>query len=174
MALLELMKQRHSVRSFKEDPISKSDLEQILEAGRVAPTAANKQTQRILVVNTKNGLEKIGESARTYNPPLIMILCSETAESWVNPHDGRDMNDIDLSIVSTHMMLMAKELGIDSLWVNWFDPEALYTQFDIPRKYKIINLLELGYSQKPPLSEIRHEKTRKPLKDTVFYNTFGK
>lgn len=172
MDLLHLMKSRYSVRDYKSKKVEDEKLKLILEAGRIAPTAANKQTQRILVLDTKLGFDKIGKSTKTNNAPLIMIVCSQTEQSWVNPHDGRVMDDTDCSIVSTHMMLMAKEQGIDSLWINWFDPEVLYTEFNIPRNYKICNILEFGYSNTEPLEVDRHEKTRKPLVDTVFYNNF--
>lgn len=172
MELLQLMKSRYSVRDYKSTKIEKDKLDIILEAGRVAPTGANRQTHKILIIDTKTGIEKISKSARTNNAPLIMIICSERDKSWVNPYDGRDMNDTDCSIVTTHMMLMAKSLGVDSLWINWFDPEVLYKEFNIPREYKITNLLELGYSNVDPLSADRHDTTRKPLVDTVFYNNF--
>ena len=170
--MLELMKSRYSARSYKSEKIEREKLEKILEAGRVAPTAANKQTQKILIVQSKEGLEIIEKSTRSYAPPLVMIICSESANSWKSPYDGKDMNDIDCSIVSTHMMLMAKSLGIDSLWINRFDPDILTKEFNIPKGYEIVNLLVLGYADKEPLSPQRHEKTRKPLSETIFYEKF--
>ncbi|MGL1893915.1 MAG: nitroreductase family protein [Spirochaetaceae bacterium] len=169
MELLKLMKSRYSARKYKDTEIKKEDLDYILEAGRVAPTAANRQTQRIFVIQSKAGIESIALSARTNNAPLIMIVCSYTPDSWINPFDNRDMNDIDCSIVSTHMILMAKNLGIDSLWLNWFDPEVLYEEFDIPKNYKIVNLLEFGYSAKNPTSPNRHDSERLSLEETVIF-----
>ncbi len=172
MDLLHLMKSRYSVRDYKPTKVEDEKLKLILEAGRVAPTAANRQTHRILVIDSKEGIDKIGKSTKTNNAPLIMLVCSQTDQSWVNPYDKRVMDDTDCSIVSTHMMLMAKNLGIDSIWINWFDPEILYTEFNIPREYKICNILEFGYSNTEPLEANRHDKTRKPIVDTVFYKNF--
>lgn len=173
MELLNLMKSRYSARSYDSKTITKKDLETILEAGRVAPTAANRQTQKILVVDTKEGIEKIGKSTSTNNSPLIMLVCSKTSDSWVNPYDGRDMNDIDCSIISTHMMLMAKKLGIDSLWINWFDPNVLHNEFNIPKDYKIVNIMQFGYSDVAPQPVDRHTRLRKPITETVCFNNFN-
>lgn len=173
MTLLNIMKERYSARSYSSKKVDKEILDKILEAGRVAPTAANKQTQRILVIESEEGLNKIAKACRAYNPPLILIVCSDTTQSWTNQHDGKTMNDIDCSIVSTHMMLEAKALGVDSLWLNWFDPKVIYKEFNIPREYEIVNLLALGYADMEPASPNRHSQTRKPISETVYYEKFN-
>lgn len=173
MNLLQLMKERYSCRNYSDREIDKETLDYILEAGRVAPTGANKQPQRILVVNNRNDINNLNKAVNTHNPTTMLIVCSDTRESWVNPYDGHDMNDIDCSIVSTHMMLAAKDRGIDSVWLNWFDPEIIYKELDIPREYKIVNLLSLGYANKEPKPSDRHESQRKPYSETIFYNRFN-
>lgn len=173
MTLLNLMKERYSARSYSSKKIDKEILDKILEAGRVAPTAANKQTQRILVIESEEGLKKIAKACKPYNPPLILLICSDTSQSWTNKYDGKKMNDIDCSIVSTHMMLEARALGVDSLWINWLDPEVIYKEFNIPDDFEIINILALGYSDKEPASPDRHSETRKPISETVFYEDFN-
>lgn len=172
MELLDLMKSRYSARNYKKTKIEKEKLDLILEAGRVAPTAANKQTQRVLVIESEEGLEKVAKATRSFNPPMVLMVCSEKEGSWKSPFDNREMNDIDCAIVSTHMMLMAKSLGIDSVWINWFDPKVLNSEFNIPKGYEIINLLVLGYSDGNVLAKDRHKETRKQLSETVFFEKF--
>ncbi len=172
MNVLQLMKERYSAKSYTENKVEKDKLDYILEAARVAPAAANRQTHRILVVESKEGLEKLNKATRTHNPPMILIVCSEKKDSWINPYDKHVMNDIDCSIVSTHMMLAARDVGVDSVWLNWFDPEVLYNEFNIPRDYEIVNLLCLGYADKEAPSSERHIKTRKEITETVFYEKF--
>ncbi len=172
MELLDLMKSRYSARSYASTKIKKEKLELILEAGRVAPTGANRQTQRILVIESEAGLEKVAKATRSFNPPMVLMVMSEVKDTWKSPYDGKEMNDIDCSIVSTHMMLMAKSLGIDSVWLNWFDPKVLRSEFNIPDGFEINNLLVLGYSDKEPLDKDRHNETRKQLSETVFYEKF--
>ncbi len=82
------------------------------------------------------------------------------------------MNDIDCSIASTHMMLAAREQNVDSVWLNWFDTTIIRKEFNIPEHYKIVNLLALGYSDRDAPSPDRHERTRKPIDQTVFYDSF--
>ncbi len=172
MTILPLLKERYSARSYSSKKIEKETLMSILEAGRVAPTAANRQTHRILVVESKEGLEKASKASRIYNPSTLLIICSETEKSWISPYDGKTMNDIDCAIVSSHIMLEAKALGVDSLWINWFDPEVLSREFNIPDGYEIVNLLALGYSDKQPLSADRHNETRKSIVETVFFENY--
>ena len=132
MSFLELAKKRYSVRSYKEAPVEREKLDQILGAGRVAPTGANKQPQRLIVVQSKEGLEKGGQS-RTF---LWRAVCHHRmqryGETWKRPYDGKKLTDIDASIVTDHMMMQATELGLGTLWICWFDPGVLRAEFDIP------------------------------------------
>lgn len=172
MDILQLMKERYSAKSYSDKPVEKEKLDYILEAGRVAPSAVLRQNHRILVVESKEGLTKLAHSCRTHNPPLILIVCCEFQNSWVNPYDNHDMTDIDCAIVSTHMMLAARAQGVDSVWLNWFDTEKIMHDFSIPKEYCIVNLLALGYADKPAPSPDRHQRTRKPIEQTVFYENF--
>lgn len=171
MGFLELAKKRYSVRKYKDIPVEPEKLEQILEAGRVAPTGANKQPQRLIVVQSKEGLEKLGKAARFYGAPCVVIVCSDAGETWERPYDGKKLTDIDASIVTDHMMLQATELGLGTLWICWFDPKVLRAEFDIPDQLEIVNLLAIGYADGEPQSPDRHEKMRKPLGGTVFRET---
>lgn len=174
MDFLEIAKKRYSVRNYKDIPIEENKLEQILEAGRVAPTGKNNQPQRLIVVKSPKGLEKIGKAARVYGAPCVIIVCSDTAETWERPFDGKKLTDIDASIVTDHMMLQATELGLGTLWICWFDPDVLRTEFEIPENLEIVSLLAVGYADGKPQSPDRHEKMRKPLGETVFYENLNR
>ncbi len=172
MDLLQLAKKRYSAKSYSQKKLEKEKLQIILEAGRVAPSAVLKQTHRILVVESDEGLSNLNKVCRTHNPPTMLVVCSETENSWINPYDGHDMNDIDCSITVTHMMLAAESLGVNSVWLNWFDTDVMRKYFNIPDKYSVICMLALGYSDKAAPSPERHSRTRKPLEETVFYESF--
>ena len=169
MEFLDIAKQRYSVRKYKDAPVEREKLDKILEAGRVAPTGKNAQPQRLIVVQGKEGLEKVAKAARFYGAPCVIIVCSDKDETWVRPYDGKKLTDIDASIVTDHMMLQATELGLGTLWVCWFDPEVLRREFVIPEHLEIVNLLVIGYADGEPASPQRHEKLRKPLGETVFF-----
>ncbi len=169
MDFLELAKKRYSVRQYKPEKVEKEKLDKILEAGRVAPTGANRQPQRIIVVESAEGLEKAGRAAKIFGAPLIFIICADTSETWVRPFDGKKLTDIDASIVTDHMMLEAASLGLGSVWICRFEPEILRKEFDIPKEFEPVNILAVGYAEGDPSSPDRHAAARKPLSGTVFF-----
>ena len=97
MNFLDIAKTRYSVRSYKDKRVEKEKLEQILEAAHVAPTAANLQPVRLLVVQEKEGLDKISEAANIYSAPLAIIVCSDHSIAWKRPFDNKQTTDIDAS-----------------------------------------------------------------------------
>ncbi|MCR3923500.1 MAG: nitroreductase family protein [Firmicutes bacterium] len=172
MKFLELAKKRCSVRKYEDKPVEQEKLERILEAARVAPTAANRQPHRILVVKTADGLAKLKKAGNVYEAPLAFVICADHATSWKRPIDGKDVADIDATIVTTHMMLEAADLGLDSIWVCFFDPATIKNEFALPEGVEPINILGIGYVAGDVKAPERHEVDRKPLAETVYYETF--
>lgn len=120
MAFMDLAKSRYSVRKFSDKPIEKEKLDAILEAGRIAPTGHNYQPYRVYVLQSAEALEKIrGLTRCAFNAPVVLMVTVRKDEEWVNPfeHSIR-AGEQDASIVATHMMLEAWDLGIGSCWVN--------------------------------------------------------
>lgn len=169
MGFLELAKKRYSVRDFKPQSVEKEKLLTILEAGRVAPTGANLQPQKFIVVQEAEGLEKIGKAARIYGAPLAIIICGDHQKAWKRPFDGKNIVDIDASIVTDHMMLQATELGLGSVWICYFKPDVIKAEFDLPDHLEPINILAIGYANGEPASPNRHDKTRNSLSEMVAY-----
>lgn len=173
MEFLELAKKRYSVRSFTDQQIEEEKLAKILEAGRVAPTAANCQPQRILVVRDKDRLTALQKAANTYGAPLILVVCADKTQAWVRPFDKKNCSDIDASIVTDHMMMEATELGLGSVWICYFKPDIVKELFNIPDSLEPVNILAVGYADCKALSPDRHSQTRKPIGDITFYDTFS-
>lgn len=158
MAFIDLARERYSERYFADTPIEQEKLELIMEAGRVAPTARNLQPERIIVVRSPEGLGKIDKATKCrFGAPCVMILAYDLSVASRNP-DVVDFGVIDTSIVATHMMLQAQELGIHTCWVGLIDPPELRRQFHIPKKYRIISVMPMGYpsdaSQPGPMHEV--------------------
>ena len=172
MAFMTLAKKRCSVRSFRPQPVEQEKLDIILEAGRIAPTAANRQPQRILVIRSESGLEKLKASARVYGAPLALVVCASHTDSWKRSFDGKDAADIDATIVTTHMMLAAADLGLDSIWVCHFDPDGVRADFGLPADIEPINILGIGYAEGPVKSPDRHDTDRKPRNELVVMEHF--
>lgn len=115
MKFSELAAQRYSVRRFDSRPVEQDVLDQILETGRLAPTAKNLQPQRIYVVRSEALLAKLRAiTTMTFDAPQVLIICADPSEAWVNPFNGRSSAEMDASIVAAHMMLQMQELGIGS------------------------------------------------------------
>ncbi len=171
MSFLKLAKERYSVRNYEAKKVSEETLRRILEAGRVAPTAANIQPQRIIVVQSEEGFEKLRKGTNIFNAPIVLIVCGDKKNVWIRPQDGKDMVDIDASIVSTHMMMQAQDEGLGSLYITWFDKVIIKKEFNLPEHIMPVNLLLIGYPEDQKPSADRHEKQRKKLEDTVFFET---
>lgn len=173
MNFLDNAKKRYSVRSYKSQKVEQEKLDLILEAARVAPTAANLQPVRLIVVQEKEGLAKIEKAANIYNAPLAVIVCADHSTAWTRPFDKKQTGDIDASIVTDHMMLQASELGLGTVWVCYFKPDILSQEFNLPANLEPINILVIGYADEEPADPDRHGKTRIPLDTLVAYEKFS-
>ncbi len=111
MDFLALAKRRYACRQYSDRKVEPEKLQRILEAGRVAPTGANRQPQRLVVVQSKEGMERLARCTRDFGAPLAIIVCADTDEVWTRKYDGKKIGDIDASIVTDHMMLCAASLG---------------------------------------------------------------
>ena len=125
MEFFELAKKRYSVRSFLEREVESEKEGKILQTARIAPTAHNNQPYKILVIKSKEGLEKLKKAGNVYGAPLAFVICADRSEAWERPFDGKRSTDIDSSIVTTYMMMEATDLDLGSIWVCFFDPEVL-------------------------------------------------
>ncbi|MBD5159010.1 MAG: nitroreductase [Ruminococcus sp.] len=165
MEFSELITRRHSVRTYLSDKVEPEKRNAILEAGRIAPTAANLQPIKVLVVEEETNLVKLGKAANIYGAPLAFIVCADHTTAWQRPFDQKKTTDIDASIITDHMMLQAEELCLGSVWICYFKPDVLKTEFNIPDNLEVINILAVGYSgeTKSP------DKIRKGMEQFAFF-----
>lgn len=172
MDFLALAKKRYACRKYKDTKVEPEKLARILEAGRVAPTGANRQPQRLVVVQSAEGMERLARCTRDFGAPLAIVVCADTDEAWTRKYDGKRIGDIDASIVTDHLMLAASAEGLDTLWICMFKPEAVREEFGLPAHVEPVNILLVGYGDGEPASPERHSETRKPLAETVFWEHF--
>lgn len=169
MKFIEIAKKRYSVRNYKDQKVEEEKLQKILEAAHVAPTAANLQPVRLLVVQSTEGLAKIGKGANLYGAPLAIIVCADHGKAWVRPFDEKQTTDIDASILTDHMMLQATELGLGSVWICYFNPDVISMELGLPDNLEPVNILAVGYSDGEEANPERHLQTRIPLEELVSY-----
>lgn len=172
MGFLQLAEKRYSVRRFDSKPVEQEKIEAILRAGQVAPTACNLQPQKVLVIQSDDSLAKLRKCTGShFNAPLAILTCYDKDLCWKRSYDGKSSGDIDASIVTTHMMLEAADLGIGSTWVMHFIPEAVREEFRLPENYEPVSILVMGYPAEDSKPAPAHTNI-KPLPETVSYDEF--
>jgi nitroreductase len=172
MDFIDLARKRASVRAYTTQAVEAEKLEQILEAGRIAPTAANIQPQRFLVIQDSAGMAKLATACRPHGAPAAIVVLGDRKNVWVRPFDQKDMVDIDTSIACDHMMLAATDLGLGTCWLTYFDPVAIRRAFNIPEGLVPVHVLVLGYAKGPSASPERHATERKPLAELVTWGSY--
>ena len=173
MDFLQLAKERrYSVRKFKDTPVEKEKLDLILEAGRVAPTACNYQPQRILVIQDPSALEKLRQCTVWYfGAPVVLLVCYDKTTCWKDATNDAIGGGVDVSIVATHMMLQAAELGLATTWVGGFHHQKARELFAIPDYLVPVALLPIGYAAEDVEPHPWHFK-RFDIGNSVFYDSF--
>lgn len=174
MNFIELAKKRFSVRSYKDVPVEEEKLIQVLEAGRLAPSACNYQPVHFVVVRDEMQKEEV---CSTYSgswlkeAPVIIVACGDYGLSWRRSIDDKDHCDIDVAIAVDHMTLAAAEIGLGTCWVCAFDAEKCGEIIHLPDRLKAVALIPLGYPDVEP-DVNRHDKDRRDLEDMVHWNRF--
>lgn len=166
MEISRLIRQRYSVRAYKPDPVEDDKLQKVLEAARLAPTAANRQPFQLIVIHTQ-GRQK--ELQRVYNrdwfvqAPLVICAVGLHDKAWVR-YDQTRYTAVDVAIAMDHLILTATDLGLGTCWIAAFNPEAAREVLELPQNVEPIIFTPLGYPADEP-----KEKERKPLSDLIRY-----
>jgi nitroreductase len=163
---LELVRARYSVRAYEPTPVEEEKLQQVLEAARLAPTAANRQPFRLIVITTEGReaeLQRIYPASWLTQAPLIICACAVPDEGWVRV-DGKSYVDVDVTIAMDHLILAARSLDLGTCWIAAFDPAVARQVLGLPDGVEPVAFTPLGYPADQPGS-----KTRKPLSELVRY-----
>ena len=164
MDFLELARRRVSVRGYKPDPVTMEQLAGVLEAARLAPTAANRQPWTLLVVRDPKRREALAQAyPRDWlrQAPLILALCVNPEAAWRRV-DAKNYADVDGAIVMDHLTLAAADLGLGTCWIGAFDPAVVRAALELPAGIEPLALTPLGHS-----ADAGRPKQRKPLTDLI-------
>ncbi len=169
MEFSKVIKERYACKKFDGRKVERKQLSEILEAGRLAPTAKNLQEQRIYVIQSEEGLAKIDKvTPCRYGSATVLAVAFDKSNVFVYPGEKRNSGVEDATIVATHMMLAAKNAGIESCWINFFDPESAAKELNLPENEELLMLLDLGYATEEAKPLALHNQ-RKELSETVVY-----
>jgi len=169
MELYEAIRNRYSVRSYKDIAVEEDKLQRVLEAGRTAPSAKNLQDWKFIVVRDA---ERRGQLAAAADQPFVgeapVVIAVVTPDSERKMYCDVPMGPVDCAIAIDHMTLAAVAEGLGTCWIGHFDQDACCRILDVPPAAKVIELLPLGYP-----ADNMSEKKRKPLNEVVCYETYS-
>lgn len=183
MTLSDLVQNRQSVRKFDSHPIEKHLLLQCVEAARLAPSAENAQPWRFIILNDPEVLAKFAQDAFSgvyaatrwaSKAPVLVLICAEL--DFLANRLGKTITGIpyyllDLGIAGEHFILQAQELGLGTCWIGWFDPRRAQKSLQLPRAWRPVAVLAVGY----PAKELSpRPKKRLPLEQICFFNGIKK
>ena len=169
----QLVKSRRSIRKFQDKRVEREKIQECVEAARLAPSAENVQPWRFLIVDDEEIKTRLGKLAfhGIYSPtkwavnaPAIVILLAKLdilANRIGKQIQGTNYYLIDIGIAGEHFVLQAQELGLGTCWIGWFNERGVRKALKIPKKYKIVQLMVLGYPLKTDLKiKNKFEKCR--------------
>lgn len=177
----ELVRSRRSVRRYLDRPVEREKVVACLEAARLAPSAENVQPWRFLVIDDPAVKERFAATVfkgiysfsrfAAKAPVLILVLARPDvlANRLGRQIQGVAFYLIDIGIAGEHLALQAEELGLGACWMGWFNIRGARRFFRVPRKYKIVCLMALGY----PEAKASREKRRKSLAEIAWFNRLG-
>jgi len=167
MEYSELIAARYSVRAYRPDPVEDEKLQAVLEAARLAPTAANRQPFQLVVMRTAGREEEIGRIYRKpwfVQAPIVIGVCAISSLAWVRESDRFNARIIDAAIVADHLILEATNQGLGTCWIAAFNVEAARSVMQLPDEAEPVIFTPLGYPADQP-----GPKIRKPLNELVRY-----
>ena len=169
MEFKEVISKRYSCKKYSDRQVEEEKIQAILEAGRLAPTAKNLQEQHVYVIRKKEILEKIDTlTPCRYGAPTMLAVAFNKKNVFTYPGGKRDSGVEDASIVATHLILAAANEGVDSCWLNFFDPDKVAEALGLPEDEELLMLMDLGYAAEGA-GPLPNHGSRKALEETVTY-----
>jgi nitroreductase len=170
-AVLSLLKGRRSIRRYRPDPVPDEMIEQLLEAGRWAPSASNRQPWQFIVVRDEAILKQVAQQAAIYflrwahveEAPLLIVLCGDARNRIY-----RQFLHEDVGLAGSQIMVQAHALGLGTCWIGGLDRKAIADILKVPEHLEIVGLLTVGFPDEEP-----EPPARKPLADIVHYDVHG-
>lgn len=180
---MQLVRDRRSVRTFDtERPVPEDVLNSMLEAARLAPSSNNTQPWHFVVVRDPEALRRLATAAPAgtsinrwmKTAPAVIVCCGQPnllAHTAMGQLVDKNWFIMDIAIAVEHMVLAAREQGVGTCWVGWYDERKVRQIIRAPRAARIAALLPVGY---PKADKWPPAKKRRPLADIVSWDHFGK
>ena len=175
MDIFQVFRDRRSIRKYRDTPVERGKIEQVLDAARLAPSWKNMQCWRFLVLTDAERRAGVLEAFPDDNPgkkaiaaaPVLIVVCGNPAESDVE--NGIPYFVADVAIAFEHLCLAAHALGLGTCWMGWYDEGRIRRALGIPEEIRIVGITPLGYPDQEP-----KPRPRKHLSEITFYNHWSK
>lgn len=163
---------RRSIRSYNPQPLDREVLHGILDLARLAPSAANRQPWRFLLLSSREWLDKVHASyPRSWfmEAPHVLVVKGSIDQSWERSYDGYRSLETDLAIVMDHLVLSAWSKGVGTCWIANFEPDVLQRNLGLGPEERVFAMTPLGFpAEGHEALALDVEKVRKPLESMLF------
>ncbi len=148
MEFIDVIRTRNSVREYSQRPVEEEKITYVLEAARLAPSTANKQCWRFIVVKKKDIIDQIARTSLINRwlktAPAVIVCCADPTESVTN--NSLDYYPVDTAIATEHLILAATDVGLGTCWIAGFQEDKVKELLEIPKRIRIIALTPIGYA----------------------------
>ena len=168
MELMDVIRKRRSVRKYKSDPVPDEDIQYVLEAARLAPSWANNQCWKFVVVKDEEVKEELAKAGNEWiaQAPVIITACADPDKPGTKGDQPYYL--VDIGIAMEHLILAATERGLGTCWVGWFDEKQAKKVLDVPENIRVVASTPLGYPDEEPAP-----RTRKTLEEITSYDKYA-
>ena len=167
MEFNDVINERYSVRGYLDREVEKEKLEYVLKAATIAPTGVNNQPFKVYVIDTKNHKEELSAiyGAKWFvEAPYVLAVVALKDKAWTRPWDGKNIADIDATIVMDHIILAATDVGLGTCYIGAFKKYEAHKFLNLDENEEVVLFTPLGYGNAEP-----RETPRKELDEFVVY-----
>ena len=176
--VIKALLERRSCKKYKADPVPQELIEQVIEAGLYAASGMGKQSPIVVAVTDKKLRDRLSEvnaeirgnagQDMFYGAPVVLAVAHDKENVFEYPGGAYNSGAEDAAIVATHLVLAAKSVGLDTCWLNFFDPDKAKELLQLPKNEELTILIDVGYPDAAAKPLPNHD-SRKPLSETVTY-----
>jgi nitroreductase len=171
MSILEIIKERRSVRRYKPDPIPEDILQRVLEAARFSPSGKNLQPWKFILVKDESLKKRlvVASVGQTFiaQAPVVIVACAFPDKCYSRMGNYMKSWPVDVAIAVEHMMLQAQEEGLGTCWIGAFEEEEVKSILHVPEEVRVLALTPLGYPDENPAP-----RGRKDLQEIISHDFY--
>ena len=167
MEFIDVITERYSVRGYLDKEVEKEKLDYVLKAATLAPTGVNYQPFKVYVIDTKNHKDELSEiyGAKWFvEAPYVLCVVALRDKAWTRPWDGKNIADIDATIVMDHIILAATDVGLGTCYIGAFRKNKAQQFLNLDENEEAVLFTPLGYGNAEP-----RDTPRKELDEFVVY-----